>query len=215
MKATVRDWKDHQHYRNRTPPWIKLHRALLDDPKWWSLPIASRALLPMLWLLASENGGLVEVSADFIAFRFRMSRAQAEKAVNPLLSSGWLVGASNPLATCLQPASAEGEGEGEGETEGETETEAANQTLQHCGFSDWWEELRPWFKAANRRLAYKAEALEYWKANGLAKYADQIVARAKEQRTHYQDAVRSGEKPVPPCDPHRYLKRKRYNDEMP
>jgi len=89
------------------------------------------------------------------------------------------------------------------------------RTNGDIGFSDWWEELRPWFKAANRRLAYKQDALAHWKKHGLAEYADLIIERTKKQRQHYADAVRSGQDPPPPQDPHRYLKNRRYNDETP
>jgi hypothetical protein len=27
----VKNWRSFQHYGKRNPPWIKLHRALLDD----------------------------------------------------------------------------------------------------------------------------------------------------------------------------------------
>ncbi len=94
------------------------------------------------------------------------------------------------------------------------------QSVQHAdapsrGFSEWWNALRPWFKAANRRLGYKSESLAYWKEHGLAEYADLIIERTIQQRQHYTDAVRSNERPVPPQDPIRYLKNRRYNDETP
>ncbi len=84
-----------------------------------------------------------------------------------------------------------------------------------AGFAEWWEELRPWFKLANRRLSYKADALEYWKKQGLSQYAEQIRDRTIKQRQHYADALRSGQGPPSPPDPHRYLKKQRYNDETP
>lgn len=55
MKLIPRRWSDFQHYKDRRPPWIKLHKALLDDREYQRLPLASRALAPMLWLLASES----------------------------------------------------------------------------------------------------------------------------------------------------------------
>jgi hypothetical protein len=49
----VKNWKTCQHYKKRNPPWIKLHRSTLDDLDFLKLPVASKALAPYLWLLAS------------------------------------------------------------------------------------------------------------------------------------------------------------------
>ena len=55
MILRVKGWARFQHYKHRRPPWIRLYRELLDDVTWHRLPVASRALAPMLWLLASET----------------------------------------------------------------------------------------------------------------------------------------------------------------
>jgi len=124
MKARVKDWESHQHYKKRTPPWIKLHRSLLDDYDFHRLPTASRALAPMLWLLASENEGEVDIDPEFLSFRLRISPDEARSAVKPLILNGWLLPADNDsevLAECKQSATPETEGETEGETETEQE----------------------------------------------------------------------------------------------
>jgi hypothetical protein len=56
MLIVPNNWAELQHYKDRSPPWIKLHKKLLDNFEFQSLPVASRALAPMLWLLASEHG---------------------------------------------------------------------------------------------------------------------------------------------------------------
>jgi hypothetical protein len=53
MSLTPKDWAEFQHYKTRNPVWIKLHRTLLDNFAYSRLPVASRALAPFLWLLAS------------------------------------------------------------------------------------------------------------------------------------------------------------------
>jgi hypothetical protein len=64
----VKNWAEFQHYKDRSPPWIRLHRSFLDDYDFHCLPVASRALAPMLWLLASENkdlsSGIIEGSDE-------------------------------------------------------------------------------------------------------------------------------------------------------
>jgi hypothetical protein len=63
MILTPKNWSSFQHYKDRAPAWIKLHRGLLDDFEFSSLPVASRALAPLLWLLASEfEGGAIDAA---------------------------------------------------------------------------------------------------------------------------------------------------------
>jgi hypothetical protein len=117
MKLTPKNWSAFQHYRDRKPAWIKLHRGLLDDYEFACLPVASRALAPMLWLLASEyQDGAIDASEAEIAFRARMSVADLVSALTPLIDKGFFV-ASNMLAECKHVAIPEREKEREGETE--------------------------------------------------------------------------------------------------
>jgi len=82
----VKDWKQHQHYTNRRPPWVKLHRSLLDDPDYHSLPAESAKILPLLWLIAAEdpdlNGGLPPVRV--MAFRLHLSEQAITKHLSML-----------------------------------------------------------------------------------------------------------------------------------
>lgn len=90
MTITPKNWRDFQHYKDRNPPWIRLHKRLLDDFDFYSLPIASKALAPMLWLLASESvSGVISLSIQKIAFRVRMSEHDLSAALKPLLDGGF------------------------------------------------------------------------------------------------------------------------------
>jgi hypothetical protein len=108
MKLIPKNWEKFQHYKHRSPPWIKLHRDILDDYDWWSLPIASRAIAPCLWLLAScEEDGVFDASPEKLAFRFRMTEKDIQLAVKPLIDKGYFVYASEVLAPCYQDAMSE------------------------------------------------------------------------------------------------------------
>ena len=128
-RILVKNWERFQHYRNRRPPWIKLHRTLLDDPLFLRLPLASMALAPLLWLLASEtDDGSIPVGADDLAFRLRISEKVVRDGLAGLIASGFLVclqDASKMLAPCKQDATPERETEREGETETERECDAS------------------------------------------------------------------------------------------
>ncbi|KKL97806.1 hypothetical protein LCGC14_1830740 [marine sediment metagenome] len=127
MSLNVHNWSRFQHYRSRRPPWIKLHRTLLDDFDFVRLPLASQALAPRLWLLASESeDGSVPSDLQELAFRVRWEPADIIAGVTPLVQAGFLDGsldASGALAPCKQDATPETETETETETERETEND--------------------------------------------------------------------------------------------
>lgn len=90
MRITPKDWGEFQHYKDRDPTWIKLHKRLLDNYEFHSLPIASRALAPMLWLLASEHkDGVIEATEQKMAFRLRMTIGELTDALMPLVQAGF------------------------------------------------------------------------------------------------------------------------------
>lgn len=100
-----KNWSEFQHYKDRSPSWIKLHRGLLDNFEFHCLPVASRALAPMLWLLASEyEGGQIPLDFRKLAFRFRMSEKEVQESVKPLIDNDFFTlaqPASEALAECL------------------------------------------------------------------------------------------------------------------
>lgn len=122
MRLQPKNWAVFQHYKDRSPPWIKLHRDLLNNRDFICLPIASKALAPLLWLLASETkDGIFDASYDELQFRLRISKKEYDDGIKPLIDKGFFFIASGVLAECLQDAIPEGEGEGERETEKEGE----------------------------------------------------------------------------------------------
>lgn len=63
---SVKNWSDFQHYKDRTPPWIKLHNSLLDSYEFECLPDASKAHLLCIWMLASRTGNKIPNNAEWI-----------------------------------------------------------------------------------------------------------------------------------------------------
>jgi hypothetical protein len=122
MLLQPKNWAVFQHYKDRCPPWIKLHRDLLNDRVFMCLPLASKALAPLLWLLASESkDGTFDGSLDELVFRLHITPKDYEDGLKPLIHKGFFVVASGVLAECYQDAIPETEREGE--TERETKTE--------------------------------------------------------------------------------------------
>lgn len=90
----VKDWSSFQSYKDRKPPWIRLHKTLLDNYEFHSLSINARAILPMLWLLASEDydpvSGLLRDGYEKIAFRLRVTKKELEGAISECIKAGFL-----------------------------------------------------------------------------------------------------------------------------
>jgi hypothetical protein len=91
LKMKIKNWSEFQHFKDRTPPWIKLYRYLLDDPDWHELSGDDAKTLIMLWLVASEDkdmqGSLP--SLKNIAFRLRISETKLNQSLTKL--SHWLI----------------------------------------------------------------------------------------------------------------------------
>ena len=124
MLLQPKNWAVFQHYKDRCPPWIKLHRDLLNDRVFMCLPLASKALAPLLWLLASESkDGSFDGSLDELVFRLHITPKDYQDGVKPLIDKGFFVVASGVLAESYQVAIPEREGETETETKTETKKE--------------------------------------------------------------------------------------------
>ena len=104
ISITPKNWKSFQHYGKRKPAWIKLHRELLNDYAFTLLPVESRALAPMLWLLSSEyEGGKIEATLQEIGFRVHLSVEELFHALFPLIEGGFFV-PSRLLSDCYRDA---------------------------------------------------------------------------------------------------------------
>jgi hypothetical protein len=162
------NWAELQHYKDRNPPWIKLHKKLLDNYEFQRLPVASRALAPMLWLLASEHEkGEVDADPKKLAFRLRMSEQEADDALQPLINNGFFSErkqvASKPLAKQKVTA----------RPETETETEGEKKNI-HPGFARFWD---VWPKSDRKEA--KGKCLESWVKWNAEPHTERIIAHVE------------------------------------
>jgi hypothetical protein len=188
MIIVPKNWATFQHYKDRSPAWIKLHRSILDDYEFSCLPVASRALAPLLWLLASEyEDGKIDASENKLAFRLRMSVEELREAIKPLIDGGFFVLASGALAECKHDAIPEKEKEGEIEKEKKDrpKREARLRTPYPEDFENgFW---KPYPTSPNMS---KSEALAAWK--GLSEEEKTLASAAvpafknwlREQKDH-------------------------------
>lgn len=212
-RLVVKKWEEFQHYKDRQPPWIKLHKTLLDDFAFHCLPVASRALAPCIWLLASESDdGSVAHDPEMIAFRLRMSVEEVVAAIKPLLSAGFLTllrDASKPLAEGKQDASEALALSRSRETEAEKEKDSRASRSAHGGLNGAFME----FWTAYPRKKSKGDAEKAWlKLKPDEQLASQIIA-AVERATTSEDWTRDGGKFIP--YPASWLNAKGWEDELP
>lgn len=90
----IKNWSSYQSYKDRKPPWIRFHRTMLDNYDFHMMSVEARALLPMLWLLASEDddptSGVIKDDCKKIAFRLRQTEKQIIEAILECKKSGFL-----------------------------------------------------------------------------------------------------------------------------
>ena len=173
MLMRPKNWGDFQHYKDRLPPWIKLHRSLLTDREFMCLPIASKALAPLLWLLASESkDGSFDGSLDELQFRLHISRKDYEDGIKPLIDKGFFVVDSGVLADCLQLAT----------PERETETETKRETKATVVATPEGVSQSVWDDFVKHRKAKKAQVTQT--------VIDGITKEAKKAGWPLEDALK-------------------------
>jgi hypothetical protein len=105
------------------------------------LPIASKAIAPMLWLLASESkDGVFDGSLDELVFRLHISEKEYKDGVKPLIDNDFFVVVSGVLAERLQIAIPETERETETETKKDKKT-LGKRLANDLVLSDEWKEF--------------------------------------------------------------------------
>ena len=119
MCLRVRNWKEFQQYRDRCPPWIKLHREILQSEDWVMWDDASRVLAIACMLLASRTqDGTLPSNPEYIR---RAAYLNEYPDLRPLIDCGFLVleGDASKVYGTLATRTTETETETETEAEGE------------------------------------------------------------------------------------------------
>lgn len=82
----IKNWKTFQHFKDRRPPWIKLHREILDNRDIMTISDCSFRVLIGLWLLASEDESLEGTlpCLEDVQFRLRIDKPRLAKALRDL-----------------------------------------------------------------------------------------------------------------------------------
>lgn len=85
---SVKNWGTFQHYKDRNPPWIKLHTSLLDDYGFQRLPGEAKWQLLLLWLVAARQDNRIPDDKEWLASLFHVDPGALE--IDLLVDRGWL-----------------------------------------------------------------------------------------------------------------------------
>ncbi|WP_412478967.1 hypothetical protein [Azonexus sp. IMCC34839] len=203
MAIRIKNFKKFQHFKDRSPPWVKLYRDLLDSPDWHELDPEAAKVLVMLWLIASEDeakqGSLPEMKT--LAFRLRIDQKHLEKLCNKL--SQWLVHDDIEMISPRYQVDAP-----ETETEREKETEPCSPSASESaddGFAEFWKQYP--------RKVGKASSLKLWKR---IKPKGQLLSdlmRGLEAQKVSEQWRKDGGKFIP--FPATWLNGRRWEDQLP
>lgn len=158
MMCKVRNWERFQHYKDRNPPWIKLHFALLSSQDWVLLDDRSRVLAIACMLVASRNDGFVDCSDRGLAYLQRVAYLHQPPDVIPLIDAGFLEADSEckqMLATATKPQANDTQRRGE-ERRGRSASQGKRATSLPADFSIT-DDMREW---ARKELPQLNGALE-------------------------------------------------------
>lgn len=214
-RLIVKKWREFQHYKDRSPPWIKLQKSLLDDYDFHRLPLASKALAPLIWLLASESeDGSIDSDAVKIAFRIRWDIKDVSSGLKSLIIGGFLIDASNALANCKQDACLETETETEGEAE---ESAAKPRPLRKCPTSfivtqtllDWAGEKAPGVDVTSATEAFRDHTFNRgitdWPGAWRNWMRREMKFVGKRRKSRYDELMEQRTDPAPMSDAGKFL----------
>ena len=172
----VKDWHRFQHYKDRNPPWVKLHRSLLDDPEYHELSPEAAKVLPLIWLAASEystDGSLPDIKR--LAFRLHYASNALSDIIKQL--NHWIIlEDSEALASCESVAIPETETK----TETKTDFERAH-ARGTCTYSKEFEDFRAQYP--KHRHGGKQQDWASWQ---VAKKKGMTVEKANEYLAHWK-----------------------------
>ena len=140
MRYRVVNWSEYQHYKDRCPPWIKLHQSLMSSEVWIMANDATRCLLIASMVLASKScDGSFNGDAEYVK---RYGHLNAKPDFKPLLSIGFLEiieDASTALASSASTvlAFARSREERREETEERRDREPLRVNGHDLDFSSW------------------------------------------------------------------------------
>jgi len=98
----VINWEKFQHYKHRSPPWIKLHCKVLDNAEFTGLSQAGRLHLFMFWLIAARTGNAISCQAHWLKLNIGLGE---EVDFQELIDADFIECHEDCTAKCIHRAS--------------------------------------------------------------------------------------------------------------
>lgn len=195
----VKNWSEFQHYKDRNPPWIKLHRALLDDYEFSRLQDASKAHLMLIWLFASQNDGRIPEDAKFLQRKLSLEKPPD---LRTFIDQGLLIPEqpdSNALAESKQ-------GDSDAQAFARSREKRREETEVHAErFASFW--------AAYPKKVAKPDALKAWQKLKLQNGDFEHLMSALEEQKRCDQWRKDQGKFIP--HPATWLNKRRFEDQLP
>lgn len=81
------NWEEYQHYKDRSPPWIKLHRNLLTSETWVSSDSETRVLAIAIMMLAAATDNKIPAKPGYVR---RAAYLDNDPDFEPLIEMGFI-----------------------------------------------------------------------------------------------------------------------------
>ena len=198
---SIPNWDDLQHYKDRSPPWIKLHNELLESYEFECLPDASKAHLLCIWLLASRTSNKINPDPKWIG---RKIGANSKVDIGVLISSGFLQ-LNQALPSMEHDASKMLQGmEQSAITEGEESREETEESFINDLFESFW--LAGMSKKGKNQATKKFSAI-IKKQDNPEEFTDMLISDV-------QQRLASNQMGFAELHPTTYLNNERWKDEI-
>lgn len=157
-------WADFQHYKDRNPPWIKLHRELLSSRTWVVLNDSERVLAVACMLLAAATENRIPDDPEYVQ---RVAYLTKLPDFAPLVKVGFLEFQQDAGELVNNASKAE---QALADARPETEKrQRREETEENPDFAVFWESFPP------QRKGSKDNALKAWKRATQRARKDEIL----------------------------------------
>ncbi len=201
------DWNKYQHYKNRNPPWIKLHRELLTSPTWVSCDDASRVLAVALMLLAAQTDNKIPADPAYLQRVAYLNTPPVLKFLIKVQFIEYIGSASNLLAdaSVLQATCVSTEEETEQSREKPPIVPLTGDELVYTPeFQAFW--------TSYPRHTGKGDAFKSWKKLKPSQSLQAKIQTAIEAQRKSEDWLKDSGKYIP--NPATWLNQRRFDDDI-
>lgn len=191
----IKDWDEHQSYRKDrgTPPWIKVHRSLMSNPKWAMLSDSEKGQIVSIWIIAADNDGRFPDDANMLR---KMCQLDTAPDLQKFKDLGLMEADGCQHDAKVTPPRQQHDVP---ETETETETERKRRAQAHAPepppeIPDWidpvqWDEFMAVRKSSKAVNTNRAKTL-------LIKKLDKLRKRGHDPTTVIDQSIRNSWKDV-------------------